>query len=465
MGNQSSTPVANPPFPAESFLGHRCSSRLPLALVVALIVVWVVDGWALGADDVRGGPSTAPAALGLALSLLLVGWSYSSLRVIRRLALCNDFGRLFSPSDSLDASLYAFAGMLRAAHGAESCLVVLDNAHAKPARLYIVDGARPLAAGGAALDPQLTGALLALPPEHALLYERPGLARRSPSCRAYHVATLEACRADLAQLSALGNLLDARSFISLPLRSRGQTLGRVHLVSQRRRCRRREVRFLAQLMSQAGPLIENMQLVEQLALTVATQERKRISRDLHDSTVQPYVGLKLGLEALRRRLPAEAAFAREVDELIAMAGEGISQLRQYVGRLKSDDRLHKRESLVQGVRLHAHRFSELYPIETSVLAAGEILVSSALYEEIIQIVREGLSNIRRHTPARRASVELRSMHGRLFIEIVNDRGELAPDAPQFHPRSIGERARELGGRVAVGERSNGDTVVAVDIPL
>jgi signal transduction histidine kinase len=457
--------VASALFPAEPSWGHRSSARLPFALVIALIVVWIVDGWALGADDAKGGPSAAPAALGLALSLLLVGWSYSSLQVIRRLALCNDFGRLFNPSDSLDASLYAFAGMLRAAHGAESCLVVLDDAHGKSARLYIADGSRPFAARGAALDPQLIRALLALPPEHAVLYERPALARGSPSCRAYQAATMEASSADPEQLGALGNLLDARSFVSLPLRSRGQTLGRVHLVSQRRRYRRREVRFLAQLMSQAGPLIENMQLVEQLALTVATQERKRISRDLHDSTVQPYLGLKLGLEALRRRLPPEAVVAREVDELIAMAGEGISQLRQYVGRLKSDDRLHKRESLVQGVRLHAHRFSELYPIQTSVLAAGEILVSSALYEEIIQIVREGLSNIRRHTPAQRASVELRSGDGRLFIEIANDRGEHAPAAPQFQPRSISERARELGGRVSVGERSNGDTVVSVDIPL
>ena len=457
--------VDTPPFPAEPSWGHRSSARLPLAFAIALIAVWLVDRWALGAEDARSGPSSAPAALGLALSLMLVGWSYTSHQVMRRLALCNDFGRLFSPSDSLDASLYAFAAMLRAAHRAESCIVILDDAHAKPARLYIADGAQPSAARGAALDPQLARALLALPPEHAVLYGRPALARGSPSCRAYRVATMEARPADMAQLSALGNLLDARSFVSLPLRSRGQTFGRVHLVSQRRRYRRREVRFLAQLMSQAGPLIENMQLVEQLALTVATQERKRISRDLHDSTVQPYVGLKLGLEALRRRLPAEAVFAGEVDELIAMAGEGISQLRQYVGRLKGDDRLHKRESLVQGLRLHAHRFRELYPIETSVLAAGEILVSSALYEEIIQIVREGLSNIRRHTRARRASVELRSVDGRLLIEIVNDRGGHAPDAPQFHPRSIGERARELGGHVAVGERSNGDTVVSVDIPL
>lgn len=462
MAKTAFRPVAAHLFPDEPTWGHRSGARLPFAVAIGLIAVWLVDAWALGSRD---GLPTGTSTLGLALSLVLVGWSYSSLKVMRRLAISNDVGRLFNTNDSLDASLYAFAGMLRACHGAESCIVVLDDAHAKPARLYIADGSRQLATQGTALDPQLTRALLALPPERAMLYERPALPLSRPRCRAFDIATMEAAPAELAQLSALGNLLEARSFVSLPLRSRGKTLGRVHLVSQRRRYRRHEVRSLEQLMAQAGPLIENMQLVEQLALTVTKQERERISRDLHDSTVQPYVGLKLGLEALRRRLPENAPVACEVDELIGMAGEGISQLRQYVGRLKGDERLQKRESLVQGVRSHVHRFGELYPVQASVVAPSEIQVSSALYEEVIQIVREGLSNVRRHTKARRASVELRSADCTLRMEIVNDRGDGAQDAPHFNPRSISERVRELGGHVAVGERGNGDTVVAVEIPL
>lgn len=456
--------VAKPVFREDSTEGYRCSPKLPLVVAVALVLVWLADSWALGAHEGRGSAAAGPAALGLGISLLLLGWSYTSLRAARRLALSNDFGRLFSPNDSLDASLCAFAGMLRAAHGAESCILVLDDAHAKPARLYIADGSRPLAARDAALEPQLTCALLALPPDHAVLYERSALPFVRPKCRGFEIATLEASPVDTAQLSALGNLLEARRFVSLPLRSRGQTLGRVHLVSQRRRCGPSELRFLVRLMSQAGPLIENVQLVERLALTVAKHERRRISRDLHDSTVQPYVGLKLGLEALRRRLPADVPFARDVDELVAMAGDGINQLRQYVGRLKADESRQRLESLVQGVRFQVHRFSELYPVEASVVAPGEIQVSSALYEEVMQIVREGLANIRRHTRARRASVELCSADGRLCIEIVNERGEGTPP-PAFCPRSISERAAELGGRVIVSQRSNGDTAVIVDLPL
>jgi signal transduction histidine kinase len=61
---------------------------------------------------------------------------------------------------------------------------------------------------------------------------------------------------------------------------------------------------------------------------VAFQERRRISRDLHDSAVQPYIGLKLGLEAMRCRF-RRTELARDLDELIKIASDGIGELRQY----------------------------------------------------------------------------------------------------------------------------------------
>jgi signal transduction histidine kinase len=78
------------------------------------------------------------------------------------------------------------------------------------------------------------------------------------------------------------------------------------------------------------------------------------------------------------------------------------------------------------------------------------------------MVREALSNVRRHTRAARAAVALRSSAGRLVLEVSNDtRGEqVAP----FRPRSIAERVEELGGRLDIFSAANGDTVVRIDVP-
>jgi signal transduction histidine kinase len=91
-------------------------------------------------------------------------------------------------------------------------------------------------------------------------------------------------------------------------------------------------------------------------------------------------------------------------------------------------------------------------------------VSAPLQNEVIQIVREGLSNIRRHTCAERATINLREAQGRLFVELINDRAREAARR-KFYPRSIGERATELGGRVNVRHGAGNRTVVAVELPL
>src|SRR5690349_14919834 len=102
--------------------------------------------------------------------------------------------------------------------------------------------------------------------------------------------------------------------------------------------------------------------------TAVVHERRRISRDLHDGTIQPYLGLKLGLEALRRRLDAGDSLAREVDELIHMAGEGIAELRRYVENLKQHAHRRALQSVLEGVRCEALKFSEFYGLRIAVSA-------------------------------------------------------------------------------------------------
>lgn len=202
--------------------------------------------------------------------------------------------------------------------------------------------------------------------------------------------------------------------------------------------------------------------VDQLALSIASQERNRISRDLHDGTIQPYIGLKLALEALRRRLGDEDPLVREVDELIRMAADGISELRSYVGRLRERERARSTEPLVHGVRCQAEKFSAFHGIATEVTADGEVCVSARLYDEAIQMVREALSNVRRHTCATRAAVALRAADGCLTIEVANDtRGE---QVAAFRPRSIAERVEELRGRLEI-RCAGGETVVSIEVPL
>jgi signal transduction histidine kinase len=78
------------------------------------------------------------------------------------------------------------------------------------------------------------------------------------------------------------------------------------------------------------------------------------------------------------------------------------------------------------------------------------------------MIAEGLSNVRRHTDAGRAEIRIRAASGRLHLTVANEhQGE---PAPEFFPRSIGERAAALGGSARV-EPASGRTAVHVEIPL
>ena len=86
-----------------------------------------------------------------------------------------------------------------------------------------------------------------------------------------------------------------------------------------------------------------------------------------------------------------------------------------------------------------------------------------LAAEAFQMVVEGLSNIRRHTQAAQAKIEVSLRHDCLHLRIENDRAD-EPWAT-FAPRSIAERAAALGGEASVRTDDHGATVVTVEVPL
>lgn len=197
-----------------------------------------------------------------------------------------------------------------------------------------------------------------------------------------------------------------------------------------------------------------------LTTTAASGERKRISRDLHDSTVQPYVGLRMGLEALKRRTDAGNPLHEDIADLVAMADASIAQLRGYIVTL--------REQAAQGgghvlpvLRAQAERFQADSGIRIDLDTRGDQALSESQLDDFRHIVNEGLSNILRHGQCEYATVRLDCAPDSIVLEFINP---VAAEVGPFHPRSLGERARELGGRMDV-VRTVEATRVRVTLPV
>jgi signal transduction histidine kinase len=261
------------------------------------------------------------------------------------------------------------------------------------------------------------------------------------------------------RLQALVQTLEERRWLSFPLHTGPRYRGRIFLTGVKRLKCKLEWGFVQQLAGQISLKWDNLLLDRQLARVAASGERERISRDLHDSTVQPYLGLRYGLEALRRKVPDDNVLAADVDELVQMTDQSILQLRGYIRDLRSIERDGTHPALAV-IRAQVQQFEDYSGLKVDI-RAREIALSESRLLEVRQLIAEGLSNIRRHTSARQATLEITVEQGMLRIAFINP---VASIAPPFQPRSLTERSAAMGGGVNVMRLAT-QTIVKIALPL
>ena len=192
------------------------------------------------------------------------------------------------------------------------------------------------------------------------------------------------------------------------------------------------------------------------------RERRQISRDLHDSLVQPYLGLRWALEACLHKLTARAPIEGDIHRLIERVDEEILAVRRYLEELRAP---HARHPTDLGTLLCEQlAFArERYALQVTLAPLQPILVSQRLASAVLHLINEALSNIRRHTDCVDARIELIRQAQHLRIEVSNPLLSGKP-APVVLPRSIAERAQACVGDCSVRSLPGQQTTVSVGLP-
>lgn len=365
----------------------------------------------------------------LALGYMISRWGGYQVELARRLTLLKEISRLSNPRFGIDWTIGAILERILAFYRADACLMILaDDADGERAGLEL--------RRATAADPTAGKRITPVPEELAenLLGGSDG--------------------------KALAAWLDAESFISITLEYHHRMHGRL-FVAARGGLDASDTEFLGQISEHIKPVIDNIRLVDHLASKAAEEERRRIARDLHDSVIQPYIGLQMGLAAIRLRLNNVEA-RNEIGRLMEITESGIANLRHYISDLKA---IHEEtNSLVLALRRFAARFTETTGIVVDVEAEADLPLNDRLSAEIFQMVVEGLSNVRRHTGSAHAGIRFEHSNNRVSLRIENNAHSDAP-VPLFIPRSISERAEALGGEVRVDLSAQNKTAVQVEILL
>ena len=208
------------------------------------------------------------------------------------------------------------------------------------------------------------------------------------------------------------------------------------------------------------------QLLERV---IATQEdeRKRIARELHDSTSQNLTSLMVGIKTMSATCK-DPAMKTEAEKLRNVAAQTLDEIHNISMRLRP--RVLDDIGLSAALEKLVGEWQVRYKIPVDLLLqCGPQRLSAEIETAIYRIVQEALTNIARHASARSVSILVEERNGHL-LAVVEDDGRGFDSAGKTGDRHLGlvgirERAELLDGRLTIESSPESGTGIYVEIPL
>jgi PAS domain S-box-containing protein len=228
----------------------------------------------------------------------------------------------------------------------------------------------------------------------------------------------------------------------------------------------------SQLLEQSCQMQEQLRQVSRRVLEVQEEERKKISRELHDVVAQTLTGINLRLANLKK---AAALNTKGIERAIAHTQQLVEHSVKMVHRFARELRPTVLDDL--GLIPALHTFMKGFKEETGIHVA---LSAFAAIEQVngdkrtvlYRIVQEALTNVARHAQASRAEVKIQKLGGAICMEIEDDgKGFQTERVLQAKARKrlgllgMRERVEMVGGTFSIESIPGKGTTVHAEIPF
>ncbi len=240
-----------------------------------------------------------------------------------------------------------------------------------------------------------------------------------------------------------------------------------HTVS-RRTFTEKDVNFLQTVANVLATAVECKRSEEEMQ-EIRKAERRRISRDLHDEALQD---LLYALQQMRRtqaksKQGSQHGEDEHEEEKIEALERGILGLRGaiYNLRLGGENGEQKLAEMLESLVELNRQSSPGYRIELSVEESFPPLTKLSEIE-LLRIVQEALTNVRRHSEANFVRVAVGVSGDKLWAEVVDNGRGFDPNAPTgMGAKGMRERARQLGGDLKITSKPGEGTKVRFEMAL
>lgn len=207
-------------------------------------------------------------------------------------------------------------------------------------------------------------------------------------------------------------------------------------------------------------------------LNLQDAERRRLARELHDSTGQNISLIIINMDTLERENPNLAPAARaRLAECGDLARKSLQEIRTFSYLLHPP--MLDEFGVITALRVFVEGFSERSGIAVDLdLPERAVRLPRDLEVTIFRVVQESLSNVHKHSHSATAKVRMSFDRDRVALTVEDEGSGLPRETePGLHPLKIGvgiggmlERVKQCGGQLKLSPRSKG-TQLEVSLPL
>lgn len=266
------------------------------------------------------------------------------------------------------------------------------------------------------------------------------------------------------------------TFCALPLRLQGRLVGvlAVAALAEDAIGEPWELRLLGGIGEWVALAIENARLHQQVQDVAVLQERERIAREMHDGMGQVLGYVITQTLALKKLL---------TDGQIGDARKDLADMQEITRSLYADVREgilglrtspHRDGGLLPALRAYVEQWEEASEVTATLKVSPEaacIHLAPAAEIQLMRIVQEALSNVRKHARATAVCISFEHNEQDLQVEVADNGQGFDPSRlrsagwPRFGLQTMRERAESIGGTFSLATTSGEGTRVVVHIPL
>jgi signal transduction histidine kinase len=242
-------------------------------------------------------------------------------------------------------------------------------------------------------------------------------------------------------------------------------------------CRRAEAAVLASkdhyfaLYQNARAMETNLRDLAAQVLTAQEEERKRISRELHDEIGQALAAVDVSISMLQKRAAPDAAFQRNAAEAKQLLERTMETVHNFARELRPAMLDHL--GLESAFRALLTTFQRQTGVSTELVADPHVAsLDERRGEVLFRVAQEALNNVQKHASATEVKVEFMSTADSVSMKI-SDNGRAFDVAKQARAKPNGrlglvgmqERIRLVNGSLSIVSAPSRGTCISVKIPL